>query len=291
MIVEHWSERFKSLYSSSWPENYCVVDCEYTGGNEEVDVVTGIGHLLVENGKPVDHLSLVLDWTHHPIVPADWLQHALRRVTLNMANSGRVFHTDWDGMQRDGIAPEKALTFYYDLFEAVKARGGMFVAHNGFYADERMLRGNFEGFIGKTFRFGENRLFDTGAIEKASLALVSSDPAIRERRDVWLPNDNDTMETYFRRVTGAHAKGLFWNLSDTIRRHGLHTRHNLDLDKAHAAGFDVQLVYHLMEHYRELAAAKSGERIDSSAEFAKMFEKHVPVMQQRAARQRGQRPI
>lgn len=277
VIINHWGPQFTALYGHIFPESYLCVDTEYTGGNEAKDLIVEIGHTLVENRQVVDQFSVVLDWSNHPIVPDHWVRLALRRIELKMAESNRPWRVTYEVMKDEGIKPEKALQFYYQLFQTIKQRKLLFAAHHGYFADERMLRGHFEGFLGKTFRFGENDLFDTGAIEKASVCLDSPDPEVVKKRKLFLPREGDTLEKYFRRVVGARIKGVYWNLQHCAKKYNIHEKFGLDANNHHTAGFDSLVVHYLMEEFRSrVFRSNAGESgLESPAAFQRMFEQEM----------------
>lgn len=255
MIIRHWNPEFRKLYGESFPSTYMAVDCEYTGGNEEKDLIMEIGHVLVRDHQVVDRGNYVLNWSNHHVVPERWTREALKRIESRMMSAGRKWRITWDVMQNEGVKAEKVFEFYYELFTSWKDQGGLFVAHNGFYADERMLKGAFEGFLTKDFSFGENQLFDTGAIEKASQCLISDNPSIQAKRSVWLPMPGDTLRSYFLRVTRTPAKHIHWSTEFCAKKYRLIERFQLDQEQHHRAGFDAYLSHLLMQEYCALAAA------------------------------------
>jgi len=124
------------------------------------------------------------------------------------------------------------------------------VGHNLFFAEVSMLNANFDGFLGKRFDFPKNNVFDTGALEKASRAIVSDNPKIRERADLWLPQPDDTLTTYFRRVVKTPAKGIFWNLGECAKKYGIDKKLNIKPEDMHSAKTDALVTHHLMEAFR-----------------------------------------
>lgn len=262
MIVNRWGPTFTRLYGHRWPLSYCAIDTEYTGGNEDKDLIVEIGHTLVRDGTVVDRLSLVLDWSNHPVVPDDWVRGALDRIALRMLQKGSKWRFTYDTMRKEGIKPERALAFYWKLFETVREQGIPFAAHNGYYADERLLAGVFKGFLGKRFSFGENNLFDTGAIEKATLCIEHPDRNISGDPSVWLPRADDSMGTYFCRIATTPVKGVLWNLKKCVEKYRLAEEHGLDVSQHHTAGYDSFCVHLLMEVFR----AQIKERDDPEIE-------------------------
>ncbi len=291
MIINHWGSEFTRLYGHHFPRSYLALDCEYTGGNAERDLILEIGHTLVSDCLVTDQLSLILDWTHHPVVPDAWLRDALERAERRAEIAGNGYRLTYQVMQREGIRPpERVLEFYHDFFQKVRKGIGFFAAHNGYYADVRMLKSAFERFLGRPLQLGNNTLFDTGGIEKASQCLVCDEPRIRDRKDIWLPKPGDTLESYFRRVTGMPAAGIYWNMGYCVKKHQLAERFDLDLRKQHTAQFDSLLVHYLMEEYRGMITHDhSGEHPFESLEAtARAFEQGIAKTKTRC---RGQRSL
>lgn len=290
MIVNLWSKHFTKLYGHHFPESYLCVDTEYTGGNAEKDLIYEIGHVMVENRQVVDKLSVVIDWTDHPIVPEDWVRHALRRAELRRQEVGQKMHVTWKVMKEEGVKPEEALQFYWELFRRIKERNLVFVAHHGYFADERMLKGHFEGFMGKQFRFGENGMFDTGAIEKASQCVECQDPMITARRSVWIPQPADTLESYFRRVVYAPAKGIFWNLEHCAQKYDLYRKFALDPEGHHTADFDALVCHYLMEEFRSrivVSHASEENPFTDATTLERAFDLEIAKAKQANAQQRA----
>src|SRR5271169_4387240 len=53
-----------------FPNNYMVFDLETTGLNPARDLAVQIGYCLVKDGKPVDQMGVILNWTLLPeLVP------------------------------------------------------------------------------------------------------------------------------------------------------------------------------------------------------------------------------
>lgn len=283
MVINHWKPQFTKQYGHHWPDTYMCIDTEYTGGNDQKDVICEIGHTIVERGQVVDQLSIILNWLDHPIVPRQWLLQSLGRIHGQMGSAWRITP---EVMSSEGMQPEKALKFYYTLMKTWRQRGLPFVAHNGFHADERMLRGHFEGFLQKRFRFGDNGngLIDTGAIFKATQALACDNPNLNTKLAVWLPQPADTLETYFRRVVNYPAKGIYWKLWKCIEHFGLDVKYKLKEEDCHGALHDSYLTHLLMEEYRSKVTVNNSQEspVDSPDALARMFDQEMAkVGQQR----------
>jgi hypothetical protein len=244
LIVNRWPAWFRNLYGGEWPHNYVCFDIETTGYSFKQDVITEIGHCLVQDGKIVDELTIVLDWTNHDIVPDAWLRRALTQVQNSMAASGRRYHITYEKMQADGMEPEKALAFYRDLFETFKSKDMIFASHGGYVFDETMISANFTGFgiDAKGFHLGDNNMLCTDGLEKAT--QIPDHPRVQVVT-------GDTLRSYFHRVRYTNKAGIKSNLDthcfnkyDFAHKYGMHRR---DL---HGAGPDCRCVHYLMEEYR-----------------------------------------
>jgi DNA polymerase III epsilon subunit-like protein len=244
MIISHWSPTFKARYGNVFPESYTTFDTETTGFDRRRDVIVEIGHCIVRDCKVVDRLNVVINWLNHPIVPDYFVRNQLTRVRDHMRANGRDYHITPERMAREGLEPQKALSFYLEFFSELQSQGEIFAAHNGWNFDVEMLQAHFEGFLLDPFTFHEDQILDTGAIEKASQMI--GDPRT-------LPTDQDTLKSYFKRVAYMRAPGVKWRLDDhCVTRYDLARRHNLDTTKAHSAGYDAYVLHLLMEEYRQI---------------------------------------
>ena len=284
MIVNHWQPTFTQAYGHIFPESYLCLDLEYTGWSAEKDLVWEIGHVLVEDRMVTDRLSVILDWTRHDVIPQRWLRDAIARSNARMAAAGKDNHLTWELLQT-GIHPDEALKFCYQLIRKAQQRELCFVGHNIYSTDERMLKAHFEGFLSKEFHWEDNDAFDTGGIEKASLAMEQGKGDLKARKTWWLPEPGDTLRSYFHRVCHYPAKGIKWNLSDAIDRYGLIAKNNLDMRQAHRADFDAYLSHLLMEQYRsDIFVNHAGESmVASPAAFGRGFEQAAAEKRQQRA--------
>ena len=206
MIINYWPSWFRELYGGSWPASYCCIDVETTGYSFDRDVITEWGHCLVEDGKVVDQISLVFDWTNNALGVADhWLRNRLAALQMGMSMNGRSCHMSYERMRAEGMAPDKAMRFIRDFHATLTRKGTIFVAHNGGF-DEKMLTANLRAFqIAPAFTFGDNGMLDTDGIEKASQILTN------ERAH---PRRNDTLRSYFHRVRYTRAEGVKSNMDE-----------------------------------------------------------------------------
>ncbi len=157
MIFPYWSAEFRRQFGGAWPRNYLCFDTETSGFDMKRDVIMQIAHCLIEDGKEVSNLDVVLDWSDHPVVPDAWLRQKLKYTAESMlARTGRKFHWTYERMKEEGIRPpEKVLQFYLDLFN--KTQHLPIAAHSGNF-DENIFEANLAGFhVAESFRFDDNR--------------------------------------------------------------------------------------------------------------------------------------
>jgi len=242
MIVNYWPAWFRALYGGEWPVNYCTFDLETTGYSMERDVIVEWGHCLVQDGEPVDRLSLIIDWTNHPILPDHWLRQRLQQVASSMAANGSKCHVTYERMKKEGVKPDKALPFILKFIRTLAERDSLFVAHGGYAFDEKMLASNFRGFgIAQDFTFGDNNLFDTDCVEKAS--QVVTHPRMHPRK-------GDTLRSYFHRVKYTRMAGVKSNL-DTHCYEKYFKQKGVQKCDMHGALTDAHCCHLMMECWRE----------------------------------------
>lgn len=247
MIINDWDSVFTAKYGHKFPDSYLCIDTEFTGSSERDDLIIEIGHTMVEDGRVVDELSLILNWYAHPAIQSTWLDYKLDNMR-NIVGPGWVLSPKV--VSTEGIDPIRALKFYQKLFLAWKQRGLPFVAQNGQSADERMLRGNFNRYINKGFEFPPNGYFDTGAIFKASSIWEATEGDAMNFKAVVLPHRTDTLKNYFSRIINARVPGVKWSLPLILTHYGLDVKHNVTENQRHSAGFDSLCLHWIMEEYR-----------------------------------------
>ena len=267
MIVNEWEPHFTARYGHTFPDTYLCLDTEYTGGDERTDFVMEIGHVMVEDCRVIDQLNIVIDWSVHPGVDEELLRYKLNHIKSIM---GRDWRITWDVMKEEGVPPAKALRFYKKFFKAWNARDLPYVAHNGRVAEERMLRGTFNRYLDHAFVIGDNQLWDTGAIFKATALLDSLDPAHDEHRWKCFPRRTDSMKDYFNRVLNVRARGVRWKLKLCLEQYNI-TGQLQDNHRYHQAVHDAYCSYLLMEAYRkEVTRCNLGKAAEK--EQARIFE-------------------
>lgn len=253
MIINEWDSAFTANYDHTFPDTYLCLDTEYTGGDERADFVMEIGHVMIQDRKVVDRLNVVLDWSSHPGVDHELLRHKLNNIQSIMGSDWRI---TWDVMQKEGIAPFKALKFYQKFFSTWNKRNLPYVAHNGRTAEERMLRGVFNRYLDRSFVIGDNQLWDTGAIFKATSLFESMDPSHSHFRWKCFPQQSDSMRDYFDRVIGLRVRGLRWKLKLCLEHYGLLDKLGDD-HRYHQAVHDAYCSHLLMEAFRDGLSVES----------------------------------
>ena len=249
MIANEWGPSFTDNYGHVFPNTYLCIDTEYTGGNERDDLIVEIGHIMVQDGEVVDRMNVVLDWTRHEGISSSNLRYKLDNIRSRMGSDWRV---TWEVMQEEGISPLKAFRFYDKLFSTWSDRGLPYVAHNGRTAEERMIRGNFNRFINKPFFMQSNQLWDTGALFKATRLFDSKDLSYASQRWKSIPEDADSLKSYFNRVIGARVRGLSWNLKYCLEYYDLIGKLE-DSHRFHQADYDAYCSHLLMQKFRSQA--------------------------------------
>ena len=245
MIVNAWDPAFTAKYGSEWPRSYLCFDTEFTGSDERNDLILEIGHTLVEDGQVVDQLSLVLNWYGFPGITTHWLNYKLN-------NMRSIVGPKWQLMPEvvaGGMDPLQVLRFYYKLFGTWKKRGLPFVAQNGQTADERLLRGNFDRFLNKSFELPPNGYFDTGGLFKATQIWEAQSGDLVNFRGVMLPQRSDTLKSYFHRVIHTRVGGVKWSLPVILEHYNLIEKHGADMSQHHNAGFDATCLHWIMEEF------------------------------------------
>jgi len=242
MVIDRWSPQFRALYGGEFPVDYCCIDTETTGSNPDHDLILEFGWCLVHDREVASQGNLVLNWTGHAVVPEAWLRGQLERIANVMTEQGKPWRLTPSVLKREGVEPTEGLELILSFLDGVREAGTLLVAHNGYAFDQKMLAANFAAFLGvEGYRFGENGCIDTGAIEKAGQS---------ERADL-LPTDEDTLESYFRRVTSARLKGVRWALdAHCVPKYGLDRHYGIDTSLCHTAGYDAYVCHLLMETFR-----------------------------------------
>ena len=128
-----------------------------------------------------------------------------------------------------------------------------------------MLRGAFNSYLNRSFVIGDNQLWDTGAIFKATALLESTNPEHASHRWKCFPQRTDSMKEYFNRVLSVRAKGLYWKLKLCLEHYDLTEKLNSD-HRYHQAVHDAYCSHLLMQAYRkELTRHNTGEEVEEES--------------------------
>jgi hypothetical protein len=247
MIVNEWSPRFKKQYGGEFPSSYLCFDTEFTGNSQEKDLVLEIGHVIVEANKVVDHKSFVLNW-YKADIDTGWLDYKLSNMR-GIIGAGWRLNPSF--IKENGQDPIEVLRFYQQLFDAWKKRELPFVAQNGVWADERMVRSNFNRFLNRSFDLPASSYFDTGVLFKASRIMDPGSP-FGVYKGIVLPAAGETLKDYFIRIAGVKIAGLKWNMAAILDFYKLTEKHAIDANQLHGAAYDAMCVHYIMQQYRLL---------------------------------------
>lgn len=273
MIVNEWNSQFTAKYGHNFPDSYMCFDTEFTGSNERDDLIMEIGHVLVEGGKVIDKLNLVINWYGHPEIQDTWLDYKLNNMR-HIVGPGWKLMPDY--VRKHGLPPAKALKFYQKLFQTWADRDLFFVAQNGQRADEKLLRGNFNRFINKPFKLPDNRYLDTGAIFKATQVWNAVGDAVNYKAAM-LPSRSETLKEYFARVCGARIAGVKWSLDLILETYNLKEKYHVREEDLHSAGYDAMCLHWIMEEYRSRIYKSNAKEnpFESPETFQRAFEQDM----------------
>jgi hypothetical protein len=285
MIINKWGPVFRQRYGGSLvPDDYFTFDLETSGFHQTRDVILEWGHCLVRDRKVVDRSSFLVNWYDHPVVPPNYITSQLERIAQAMRVNNRSWRITPELLKTQGIPPHKFIPWLFEYLTTVKNEGYLFVSHNGVNFDSKRVQSHFEQDLGKQFDFGEDQVFDTGAIEKASQMLDVEKS---------LPRPGETLRAYFSRIAYCKAPGVFWNIEDCVKKYQLVDKYKLDPSRLHSAGEDAFALHCLMEEFRHLSEAaensKQAEGLDPAA-FRQEY-LHEPIITQKPVGARAKAPM
>lgn len=243
------------MEAQPFPNDYIAFDLETTGFQPEDSLIVQIGHCRVENRKPVDRGSVILDWTKSADLDQDWLKLKLEdtKAQIELADgesTGRQFPFTYERLKNEGISPDEALNKYSEMFKKAKAAGIRFVGHNAIGFDSIFIESHFK-LINSDFVFDDRDIIDTGIIEKAN------------QLDKF-PWEHESNRAFSKRIRGIAAKGLCWNLDNCcVKKYALDKKYGVKLDDCHSADFDAYVTHLLLEEFRSLARAYVKATIDN----------------------------
>lgn len=198
------------------PDSYLVFDTETSGVDIARDRILQFGFVLVKNNKIQDQYSFLVKRTKEEVF--------IHPEAL------KVHGITYERLEREGVLVSQVIDDVIELFEAARRVGMMFVGHNIFSFDSRMLERECI-LMGKKFKFGDDEIVDTGMIVKAAQIGVYI-------------QDGMTLRDWALRVADIRARGVMWSLD----RYCIPT---YDLNrfgpfKSHDAMGDCQTTHHLL---------------------------------------------
>lgn len=231
-------------YLSGFPGNYLVFDTETQGLAVESPrtLPTQVGFALIKNRKLDSFGSFYLNWCVGPAaVDPVWFQQSLRETAAAMEKKGKKYHGVWSTIEDEGVDPLLGLEQFRLLFSDCYAKGYSFVAHNGFAYDRPLLEHCWRR-NGLSFEIDVERMVDTGLLVKCEqLQWTPPLPGSCLRRD------------WYRKIAAARSR-VRWNLDVFCNeKYGLQSRHGLNPEEAHSAGYDSVVCHSLLEAMRERA--------------------------------------
>jgi len=242
MIVNHWPSSFRNLYGGIWPRDYFVIDVETTGLDINNDLIVEFGHCLIKNGEVADRMTVIVDWTKQQGEIAEAIEGKLASVTDKMAKVGLQFHVDFNRMRKEGKPPGEVFEFYAKMLNTMLSKNIPIVGHNIYNFDEPIFLNNVQRFGFPKVQFNDNCILDTNGIERAN--GLGPTP-------MTVPRKNDTLRSYFMRLSTLRVKGLKSNLSDhCFTKYGF-DRHGVIKSQMHNASIDAYCVHILMEKFRQ----------------------------------------
>ena len=207
--MAHWDKRLRAWLGHGLPENYLTFDYETTGTNVKEDLALDFGFCVVRNKKVVKQQGFVLDWTQRPEwVDPEWLREKLEKLIYIFSMKKKPWVYTWDYLREHGRDPLKVLEFNLQLFQANRNVGALFVGHNAFKFDSPLFQNMSAEYLGETWWFEPDELFDTGCMEKASRSRELNNPRM------WLtPRAGESMADFFTAFTAPGWPGCTGTLN------------------------------------------------------------------------------
>ncbi len=247
MIVNSWPLSFLKRFGGSLPTDYCSWDLETTGFRKD-DLIVEVGHCIVHDRAATHRMTAVLDWTRHKQIELKWLKERLDWAKKTMENdkdgnpTGKHYTMTLDRMRTEGQNPEEVLDFYYNLFCKLRQNGKFWLGQNLLAFDERVFNRHLQEFVGFEWQFGDDEVFDVGALYKATHMGL-------------LPYTKDTLRSYISRVSHTSSKkGFKWNIESCMAHYGLAEKYAEQLAGGicHTAGHDSYICHLIFEEQRLL---------------------------------------
>lgn len=222
-----------------FPENYYVFDCETTGLDTNKDYITEIGLIVVTNRRPEsDPVTVYLNWLRPGVIGANDFKSRVNYTRKKLREINKEYHYKEENLKTKGKDPGGIIEVLYKYFKEQQDNHGYFLTHNGINYDTLILQSHFARVLGKQFEFDPKYVIDTGLLEKA------------RQTNIWI-GDNEHLASFYARILDKYSRSK-WSLTDhCIPKYRLHEMHNLDLSKAHNAGFDCTATHLLFEEFRQ----------------------------------------
>lgn len=240
MIVNRWPNYFRDRYGREWPKSYICFDIETTGFDKAKDLLVEWGHCLVIDGKVEEKTSWYLNWIGVKGCPRHWIEERMSYAAYKMEAAGRKYSVSIKDVEQ-GMDPVEFFEFFGAFVRQARANNIPFVAHNGYLFDEPFISTIKQRLSLGRFSFGDDELFDTHLLEKASQAMS---------RPQMLPTQNDTLRSYFNRVRVTKASGVKSSLDEHCFHKFAFEKHGLTKENLHGAEADAFACHLIMEAYR-----------------------------------------
>jgi DNA polymerase III epsilon subunit-like protein len=237
-MTQDWMLRFQAILGPL-PKNYLSFDLETSGLSHEKDFIVQIGWCEVRGGHCCDRGGIALDWTRHPDVSLEDLAGRMADARRGIESRGGTYHWDLAALAIEGEEPLGALAGFLSRLLDAEDEGLVIVGHNASRFDSRFIEAAAGRWLNYRYRFRDEALLDSGAMEKAC--------QLGE-----LPRVGETFGSFSRRVINIYAAGVYWNLSLATKKYRLEERYPTDGKEAHDATHDSLLTHFLIETYREI---------------------------------------
>lgn len=225
----------------TFPDDYFIFDLETTGFGFDQDYIIQVGWAIVRDRQIVDNDALVLNWTRHPGMNVQWLQDRLAYQAEEFAKQGKVHQLGFERIAASDVEPLDGLLVMQNLLRSTLQDNEWCMGHGAWRFDRRMIDSHQQRFFGNCnpVPWQPNSIFDTGLFVKA--AQLNR-----------LPTPTETMDDWFRKVSGIRSP-VKWAMDKfCIPTFGLADRCNIDPTKCHDAGYDAMVTHYLFETFREI---------------------------------------
>jgi DNA polymerase III epsilon subunit-like protein len=247
MLRPKWETLLYKYFKQRLPDDYVAFDLETTGFKKDFDLPIDCGWCIVENRKPVQRGSFLLDWTRRPEwVDPIWLEDRLAWVRSNYSRRGVA----WDytpSVLSQGEDPRFVLDFYYEMLERAFKEGHKIIGQNICAFDCPMLTFVFNEFLDAPWPVPDEGILDTGCLEKAILSYDILNPELHLN-----PKSGEAPSEFFKRCFNKRVPGAKWNLDECVHRYELDRLYEeFNSSRLHCAEADSFACHLLLELNRE----------------------------------------